>query len=843
MAFTKCFNNYIAKVLSKDDVLVDEEQLRTFVKNVEDKVRARAQNILEATAEIPEGKKMYMLKDRNRAYTQALDEIIEDLRISRARAITDAEAQISFNEFLSQNIGKYSSKGLAFQYMNNVYSRSNGEYARLINNELAELVELGRSKMPGFGADMTFKSKNGRDLMLELHGGNSGNATAKKMSGLIKDIRHKYIEQLRAMGVNINELDNYGISHVWDPLLVQRAGKDVWVSKMYNAVKDEQIRTRSGRIMTNEEKLKALEEDWWDITTGRKIEHGRFFGTQGRSMNSQLNKPRIWRMGDPKKASEMVLDYGMNRNVYESITNELMGLVHDVELVKSFGNQVDHNFKLFKDQVKKLERKELQEQGKLKGSRISNPMTSLDSLWDELTGSAYRLQEGDNAKRAQEFANTVTNSVAALYNGMASIASIGDFPNMIMRSKMWGGSFSKLVGPELESLNKQIKMFGDDIEGRAIARAGSIAVDDALAGTYKAGRFEVLEVTGKASLYASKAADITNRVSGLSFITRVHENAMHSFFKSRLAQMSKEIPYQALPEDVFQTMQLYGITRQDWENLAKASDGLRLNEKTIPDETASRLYGMLYEEVRNAVARPGLEARAVRRLGAKSGETGHVVGSLLFSLKGFFISNMLNQIRTTLIHPMVKNRMGYFVQRSIYAVLFGGASTQLYQMAQGRDMMDPTSFDFFLQSISRGSLGYGSEGLVMAFADAMRGKASTAYNVQRAAGPAISLLYDLFLGTGKNLGTLLFGEEEEKRAAVADMIEAGNKLPVSNAAWLNLAAKRLLWEQVAQVVNPERRRMYKDRERRLKGKTGQQYYWPQGKAGPERAPEIAEAPE
>jgi hypothetical protein len=352
------------------------------------------------------------------------------------------------------------------------------------------------------------------------------------------------------------------------------------------------------------------------------------------------------------------------------------------------------------------------------------------------------------------------------------------------------------------------------------------------------------------SLHGKLVYDKVIRASGLNKWT---EGVRHLFgleFMGMLAQQSGK-KFTDLDSSIQDTFTKYRISSSDWDRLRglKQVDhrGFKMirpndlrdfgNPQDVfaDNEIASRFMDMMFTERDNAIMASSLRARATLRGRAKSGT---VVGELLNTfafLKNFPVTLAQLHTRRALENPRITGRLAYASTLIAGLTVSYAMSQQLKAIALGKDpmpMWGEKGWQFWGKSlIGGGGLGIYGDFLFSNLNSYGNSLSETALGpIPQMFGAGINLTLgnavQLAQGTQTNFG----------REAV-DFTRRW--LPGSNLWWARLGLQRLMFDNLAVMVDPEAYERFGRQVQTTRRDYGQGYWWKPGRSGPTRAPAPA----
>src|SRR3546814_11445665 len=143
-------------------------------------------------------------------------------------------------------------------------------------------------------SDLIENPEGVRALVRELHGQDSGNATAKAGAKVYHEVAESLRKRFNAAGGDVGRLEDWGMPHHHSQLRVAKAGKEAWVAETMPLLNRARYVTETGARMNDAEVAEFLGEAWKTIATGgaNMIEPGqldRKSGGEGKSVSVRVN--------------------------------------------------------------------------------------------------------------------------------------------------------------------------------------------------------------------------------------------------------------------------------------------------------------------------------------------------------------------------------------------------------------------------------------------------------------------------------------------------------------------------------------------------------------------------
>src|SRR3546814_1162694 len=107
-----------------------------------------------------------------------------------------------------------------------------------------------------------------RALVRELHGQDSGNATAKAGAKVYHEVAESLRKRFNAAGGNIGRLEDWGMPHHHSHLRVARARKEAWVAETMPLLNRARHVTETGARLNHPAGAEFPGQAWKNTTTG-----------------------------------------------------------------------------------------------------------------------------------------------------------------------------------------------------------------------------------------------------------------------------------------------------------------------------------------------------------------------------------------------------------------------------------------------------------------------------------------------------------------------------------------------------------------------------------------------
>lgn len=671
-----------------------------------------------------------------------------------------------------------------------------------------------------------------RDLVFEIYGKETGNATAKAGAEAWGKVSETMRQRFNAAGGKIRHLTDWAIPQPHDTVRVRTAGVEQWVRDVMPWVNRERYVKPSGQLMNDLELSDVLVQTWDTIQSEglNNLEPGLMAHQKARA-NLHAEARQIHFNG-PESYLAYNAKYGRG-NVFDALKGHVSMMGRDIGLLENWGPNPDHLFNYFHDVAAKEGGKDIIWHGVL-------PVTTRQ-LWDNVTGKVNQM--GEYAKLG-EIAQGLRNIEVAGKLGSAFLSSANDAHTFMQTLH-----YNRL--PMFDGVINFVRAFGSDSKEYA-TRAGLIA-DSVISD---------MNCWSESNIGKGWTARLANATMKASFLTAWTDAVRRAFSLTMMGGMGKltRLEWSALDAGDRARMSAKGITDADWKIYRMAQPeawrGSRMltpeSIKAIPladlgaaglrgldrDRAITRLLGAIVDESEYASLGQDIYTRTQLNQGTQKGTlTGEIARSTAL-FKGFsFAMVSRHWMRALHADEAGHSRIGYAASLAFGLTLYGGLSLQMKEIKNGKDPRDMTDPRFWFAAFAQG-------GGASIFGDLLHagltghgrgGQAGSTVLLSSLAGPvfgdAIELIGDLGL---ENLRQAKAGNETHAPAEALRF--ALGHAPLINVWYARAALDHAFLHQAQEFLSPGylgrmQERTYRD--------FGQNYWWEPGKAEPSRAPSFA----
>lgn len=670
-----------------------------------------------------------------------------------------------------------------------------------------------------------------RDLVFEMYGRDTGNATAKAGAVAWKQTTDAMRQRFNAAGGRIRQLLDWSLPQPHDIERVRTAGLEQWVRDVMPLVDRNRYVQPDGRLMNDLELSEVLAGVWRTIESNglNNLEPGTLRMPKARA-NLHAESRQVHFQG-PEAYLTYHASYGRG-NVHDALQSHVHMLARDIGLVEEFGPNPDHLVAYFQDVAAK-------EGGKDRIWHGILPVTT-GQLWANLSGRVNQV--GEYAKLGQ-IAQGLRNLEVAGKLGSAFLSSFSDVGTFLMTLH-----YNRL--PVFDGLRNFVRSLGADsmeYANRSGLIAESVISDMNRWGENNIGRgatSRLANATMKASLLSAwtdaiRRAFSLTMMGGMGKLTRLEWSALNAGDRARMA--AKGI-----------TEADWGIYRmadlEDWRGSRmltpesiKAIPGNKLAEAGISqldvDRSISRLLGMIVDESQYASVAQDIYTRAQLNQGLQKGTIEGEISRSVALFKGYpFAMVSRHLMRALKADETGYSRVGYAASLGLSLTLFGALSLQAKDMKSGKDPRDMTDSRFWFQAFVQGggSSIFGDLLYAGLTGGGRGGQSGATVLASSLAGPVFGDIFELVGDLG--LENARQAKEGKDTHIGAEAVRYGlSHAPLINVWYARTVLDHAFLHEAQEFLSPGylnkmQERVYHD--------YGQDFYWQPGQALPKRAPAL-----
>lgn len=708
--------------------------------------------------------------------------------------------------------------------------------------QMLEVIDATKGKFFGLLND----PEQSRDFVRELHGQDTGNATAKMAAARFHAVAEQSRERFNAGGGDIGKLESWGIPQSHSPVKVAKAGREAWIDYVMPRLDRSQYLNDDGTLMDNAQMKAFLEPAWLTIATdgASKIEPGSFTGNGARANRGSAHRSIHFKDGDAW------IDYQAQfgeRSLLQILDGHLSGMARDIALVEEFGPNPNNLMRYLMDHYQK----EQAEANPVKVKEIGKERRRTEALYAEVAGS----HEPPASELIAASFDTVRSLNVAARLGSAVVTALADQGTLVTAAGFNRLPVWQVLKNELALLNPANKA------DRDVARRAGLGIEQMVGGLNRfasEGLGTQAETASRIAKWSETAAAKVMQASGMNALTSAAQQGYGMVMLDTIGGMTRKaatlVDLDAHDAAFFQRA---GVSETHWavwklaglddfrgsdtiltsrailkipdEALADLVESTGLPAQALRENAATRLMGAVQDEVFVGVTEPGARERAYMYGQHQRGTLGGELYRSFWQFKSFAVAMIMRHYARAMAQQTGWGKAGYLAALTVSTTLLGGVAIQLNELLSGRDPRDMTDPRFALASLLKGgSLGIFGDFL---FSDATQHGGSF---IGTLAGPVAGDVESLYQMTVSNVHKATAGKETDFGA---DVVKFGKgKLPGANLWYTKAAMDHMVFHNLQEFFSPGYlRRM----EQRANKEYGQEYWWEPGEIVPERAPDLA----
>lgn len=741
-----------------------------------------------------------------------------------------------------------------------------GRYQAIMGSfeaKLADLIEAAES-----ATGLPIRGRAVLDnVVREAFGEETGDAAAKVLAKAWGETAEHARKVYNAAGGSIGKLERWGLPQSHDHLAMRAVGRDAWVETVTPALDPARMLDHvTGQPMRPKRLRAVLGEVYDTILTMGAVDRQPGEGLGKGMLAHRRAEARFLVFKDADSWLGYQKAFGRS-DPYSAMMRHLDGMAKDSARMQVLGPNPDHQFDWmarFAERETRVE--QLGGAAKEGVLNTSGRIKSAREMYRQLVGDIAGPFGSENV--AADVGSATRAALSAMQLGSAVVNDVTSNPVFAAQTRAFAG----LMG------RRDFRAWFDYLrsnETRASSRRTGL-IFERTADRHQAAIQRVLRsqtVGGKivngANALARLMPSWINQASFLEVNRGAQRWAFQAEFMGAIADRAEknlvDMGKGSEAERNFaKILKARGVTLADWDKIRATpanSDGfvtpLAVGE-AHGDELGWRLAEAIERETRNAVPEPALWAQAQLIHGT---DPGTVVGEITrsaaqyrsftvtqtyfwsqeFALRGFQAgqaagkAGMPWQLQVAMMAaPML-----------IATTLGGAAAVWLKDIAKGNDPRSLWDHDdpeearkramrFAGMAMTQGG-GQGILGDFLSSVEARNGKGAAA----TAFGPQLGFLSDTWNLTVGNASEALSGEDTKAGKETARYLARYS--PLSSLWWTRAAWDRAVTDQLQKLVDPDAEKDFRRTARRLERELGQQQWWPEGQALPERAPALQAA--
>lgn len=700
----------------------------------------------------------------------------------------------------------------------NIDNRSNTVIGQL-HAKFADAMDQYRTK----GAGLMQDTEGMRDMVRELMGTDTGNASAKAHAKSWLDAAETARVRFNRAGGAIAKREDWGLPQFHDANLVNKVSKEEWIEYITPMLDRSKMTNNVGHPMTDMEYRLMMEKAYDDIATDglSSMVPGRQGGTK---LANRRQDHRVLHFKDGEAWLEYHDKFG-HTDIYTTLLDHLESMANDIAKLEIMGPNPEFTYRYLKDMVRK-------DQG-IDGKKIIDVM---DSIWNTVSGKSQATESVVMA----DIMTATRNYVVAAKLGGAFLSSLSDIAYQRMASRYMGM-------PAGASLKRAISLMNPaNAEDRLFAVKLELMADAWKARGLAANRFT--EVTGAGT--SAKFSDFVMKASLLSPWTDAGRKGFGMEFSSFIADHTGK-KLSDLSMELQRGFKRYGIDEADWDLMrstelldfkgVKFFSPTEIMKRTDLNESqkislATKYKEMVLTETDFAVPTPDARIRAIATGGGL--KRGTIMGELSRSammFKSFPMTVIATHLYRGATQKGLQNKMEYLAYLTISTTIFGALALQAKEIAKGKDPRDMSDPKFWGAAYLQG----GGSGIYGDFLNSSANRYGGGL-LGTMAGPLIGAGIDFIEDNAtKNIVSSVAGKDTN---ISADMINFLRRNTPGGSLWYTrMIFERTLLDQIQKEVDPKAHRKFRKQIRKKQKDYKQDFWWRPGSAMPNRMPNLEAA--
>lgn len=705
-----------------------------------------------------------------------------------------------------------------------------GKASRIVNqifHNMNELNDQFSPKMAGLKQDVDGFLPVVRSVMGEA----SDNPTVQGYAHAVSGAYETMGKRLQAAGAILTiEKNHFPVT--WEP---ERIRETENFEEWWPQVKDhidltKMIDDETGLPFNMDEKFININRDnYLNIKTegrhglAKALEEGkRSYGKK--SLAARRDYSRFYYFKNADSFIEVNRKWGVgDAGLYNSVINTIEAGAKDIAMMETFGPNAGDTMSLLEAHME---------------------AKNVGGVREGIAKGAFAIQSGlSDPYKPNKFImglRSFKNLTRSAISGMISLSTTSDLSYAWKASMLHGIKPTEVMKAHWGQLNPL-----DDTD-RKFAKAGGHSSDYFFGKSLADQRFSGQAMGGGVTSWLS---NMTNRVSGLQFLTTGLKQSLNLGFESTMA-IYRHTEWENLNRFYREAAEAFDITKEEWDmarktipslndqgveflspnDIIKSGGGKNIAENAkLSEKFAVWQHAFMKEGSTEPTARTkAITTGAALGIGRKSVAMRELISSAFF-FKAFPVAVMMH---TTL--PMYHAlRRGDMSRASIHAVAIatatlGGALTlQLGNIALGKDPEDMTEGKFWLRATV---LGGGFSLIGDAIVDSAGGKDKL---LEFAAGPVFGKIADI-IAAGASVAN---GDELDAYLKKAFKLIKG-MTPLQNLWYTRLLTDRIGMDAIERLIDPDYEKGVRRQERSMRKKNGQEFWFGRGESSPERAPKF-----
>ena len=718
------------------------------------------------------------------------------------------------------------------------------------NKFMVNVLEQMRYKLGG--RQTKLQKATLRLVVKELMGENTGNVNAKQLADAWRQTAEHLRKRANSFGMKILSRKDWGLPQLHDTLLVKSVSKEDWIDFILPKLDlDKMVNETTGLPFNDKTIRQALSGVYDNISTEGMATFKPGTSAYGRALHNRRLDHRFLAFKSADDWMEYQTRFGYP-DPFKTMLEHINGMSRDIAMLKILGPNPDATHTWALGMIKKQMKIDAaaEAQGKFKRKKLNKfrneedrtnwIIENINNLYAHHKGTLHKPIDGFFGRTFAALRQLLTSAQL----GGAAIMAITDFHWSRMTAKFNGLPATKANATAVKLLAEGIKK--DKALARTAIRLGLITESwNTIAGVQTRYLNDV-----EAPVWSKRVSDFVLRGSGLSHITQSGKWAFGMTVMGELAEQSGK-SFNKLDPKLSAQLKKYGIGADEWEiirttklydagadeptMIGKGATFLRpddIHARADLDEATrefltTRLMTYVTNETNFAVPSSSAKGRVTL---AGSSQPGTLKGELMNSVlmyKNFPITLGMTHLNRGFQQKGLMGKAKYLVPMIIGGAVMGSLAYEIKQVAAGKKPTSPENMNtrYWMNAMVYGG-GLGIFGDFL-FSDQNRYGGSFSKTL---AGPVASFIGDAINLTFGNAAQLLTGEKTNAGKELAAFIQ--RYTPGSSLWYTRLAYERLIMDTLEKLINPNFDKDNRRNIKKLKSRTGQEYWWKPGEITP-----------
>ena len=690
--------------------------------------------------------------------------------------------------------------------------------------------ETGRLDTILVGALGRQKGKAHLDNMIyEAFGKKSGDDSARELMQGWKKANEYQLQEFRAAGGSIRELENYIPQPKLNRAKMAR-NEDQFVKDYAQAIDWSRTRRPDGSLIPESEREDFAREAFTTqvFDGANKIDVMQQRGS-GSAKGNRMDRNRVVHIKDADSWLKLHSTYG-DGTIYDVLQSHMADLAHATAMVKVLGPNPDMMIKTLTRAAEKI----LQSEKKVSAREVAIYNGKAKEVQELYEIVARKNPLNTESVKAHAFLTAQNLTTAAFLQASSIVSAVTD-PIVTGLQKAWTGS-SMQAGFGLYAKAAVLS----PNEMRKIALRSGFIYDSSINHQYATMRFEQNLSAGQH--VSRRVADVVLRANGMTHFTNA---AQVRTIGERMAFMAETLNIPFEKHKLKPLFEKYGISASEWDGLRgmaafEPQKGVKLLRPLDvmkrggagDADLSKKLMHMLTEDSRMGVVMSTPEAAATLRGATRPDTWSGLILANWSMFKSFPLQYFNNIMRHAMTIDSQAGRMGYLASTLAATTLAGYAATQLGQIKDGRTPAQLVGDDGSVNEmlIVKSMLKGGGLGFV---GDIVAGVAEDRSLEGFLAGPPASLLaeggFSLLANPALEFykaaeGDITYEEAADKSAAQVVRF-ARRYIPGQRLPYTDQLLSHMFWNRLERSFDPKWEDKVRRRDNNLRELYGNKYYF------------------